>query len=108
MKALQIKDIILESLEDIKAINPIALNVQSISTLTDYMIIASGTSNRHAQSMGEKVVSGLKDKKIKGLRTEGMAGDDWFLVDAGEVVVHLMSHEARDFYDLESLWDSDL
>ena len=108
MEISKIKNILKKTLDENKAKNIVTIDLRKKSFIADYMIIASGTSNRHAQSMGEKVVSGLKDKKIKGLRTEGMAGDDWFLVDAGEVVVHLMSHEARDFYDLESLWDGDL
>ena len=72
------------------------------------MIIASGTSNRHITAISEKVIDELKKNKIKEVKVEGQGGDDWVLVDAGDVIVHLMSSEAREFYDLESLWDPDL
>jgi iojap-like ribosome-associated protein len=105
---ISLKNKIIESLEDIKAVNPVAINVTKISTLTDFMIIASGTSNRHITAISEKVIDGLKKNKIKEVKVEGQGGDDWVLVDAGDVIVHLMSSEAREFYDLESLWDPDL
>ena len=105
---ISLKNKIIESLEDIKAVNPIAINVKKISSLTDFMIIASGTSNRHIMAISEKVIDGLKKNKIKEVKVEGQGGDDWVLVDAGDVIVHLMSSEAREFYDLESLWDPDL
>jgi len=105
---ISLKNKIIESLEDIKAINPVAINVKKISSLTDFMIIASGTSNRHINAISEKVIEGLKKNKVKELKVEGLGDDDWVLVDAGDVIVHLMSSEARVFYDLESLWDPDL
>lgn len=105
---ISLKDKIIESLEDIKAVNPVAINVKKISSLTDFMIIASGTSNRHITAISEKVIDGLKKNKTKEVKVEGQGGDDWVLVDAGDVIVHLMSSEAREFYDLESLWDPDL
>ena len=105
---ISLKNKIIESLEDIKAVNPIAINVKKISSLADYMIIASGTSVRHITAISEKVIDGLKKSKVKDVKVEGQSGDDWVLVDAGDVIVHLMSTEAREFYDLESLWDPDL
>ena len=105
---ISLKNKIIESLEDIKAINPVAINVKKISTLTDFMIIASGTSVRHITAISEKVIEGLRKNKIGGIKVEGQGGDDWVLVDAGNVIIHLMSAEAREFYDLESLWDPDL
>ena len=103
-----LKNKILESLENIKAVNPIAIDVKKISSLTDFMVIASGTSNRHLAAMSDKVIEGLKDSNVSGIKIEGQDGDEWLLVDAGDVIIHLMSSEARDFYDLESLWDPDL
>ena len=105
---IPLKNKIIESLKDIKAVNPIAINVKKITSLTDFMIIASGTSNRHITAISEKVIDGLKENKIKELRVEGQGDDDWVLVDAGDVIIHLMSSEAREFYDLESLRDPDL
>ncbi len=103
-----LKNKILESLENIKAVNPVAIDVKKISSLTDFMVIASGTSNRHLAAMSDKVIEGLKDSNVSGIKIEGQDGDEWLLVDAGDVIIHLMSSEARDFYDLESLWDPDL
>ena len=104
----ELKNKILESLENIKAVNPIAIDVKKISSLTDFMVIASGTSNRQLAAMSDKVIEGLKDSNVSGIKIEGQGGDEWLLVDAGDVIIHLMSSEARDFYDLESLWDPDL
>ena len=104
----KLKNKIIESLEDLKAVNPVVIDVKKVSTFTDYMVIASGTSNRHITAISEKVIESLKENKISGVKVEGQLGDDWLLVDAGDVIVHLMSSDARDFYDLESLWDPDL
>ena len=104
----KLKNIIINSLQDIKAVNPIAIDVTKISSLTDFMIIASGTSNRHIAAMSEHILEGLKETNISGIKIEGQGGDDWVLVDAGDVVIHLMSADAREFYDLESLWDPEL
>tara|TARA_B100000676_G_C17525114_1_gene554746 strand:+ start:220 stop:543 length:324 start_codon:yes stop_codon:yes gene_type:complete len=105
---ISLKNKIIESLQDIKAVDPVALDVKQISSLTDYMIIASGTSVRHITAISEKIIDGLKKNKIKDIKVEGQGDDNWVLVDAGDVIVHLMSAEAREFYDLESLWDPDL
>ena len=104
----KLKNKIINSLEDIKAVNPIAIDVTRISSLTDFMVIASGTSNRHIAAMSEHILEGLKEINISGIKIEGQGGDDWVLVDAGDVVIHLMSADAREFYDLESLWDPEL
>ena len=104
----ELKETILNSLEDIKAVNPVAIDVKNISSLTDFMVIASGTSNRHLAAMSERVLEGLKENDISGIRIEGQGGDEWLLVDAGDVIIHLMSSDAREFYDLESLWDPEL
>tara|TARA_B100002052_G_scaffold41108_1_gene33385 strand:- start:2115 stop:2438 length:324 start_codon:yes stop_codon:yes gene_type:complete len=104
----ELKETILNSLEDIKAVNPVAIDVKNISSLTDFMVIASGTSNRHLAAISEKVLEGLKENNVSGIRIEGQGGDEWLLVDAGDVIIHLMSSDAREFYDLESLWDPEL
>ena len=96
----KLRDLVLSSLDKIKAIDPVTISVRKISSFTDYMMIASGTSNRHIQSIGEKVLDDLKRKSIKPLGVEGKGSDEWLLIDIGEVVVHLMSSNARTFYDL--------
>ena len=104
----KLKNKIINSLEDFKAVNPVAIDVTKISSLTDFMVIASGTSNRHIAAMSEHILEDLKETNISGIKIEGQGGDDWVLVDAGDVVIHLMSADAREFYDLESLWDPEL
>lgn len=104
----RVRDLVLSSLDELKAVNPVTINVKKLSSFTDYMMIASGTSSRHIQSIGEKVLEDLKSKKIKPLGVEGKGSEEWLLIDLGDVVLHLMSTNARTFYDLESLWDPDL
>ena len=104
----KLRDLVSSSLDELKAIDPVTINVKKLSSFTDYMIVASGTSNRHIQSIGEKVLEDLKDKNIKPLGLEGEGSEEWVLIDVGDVVLHLMSASARAFYDLESLWDPEL
>ena len=104
----RVRDLVLSSLDELKAVNPVTINVKKLSSFTDYMMIASGTSSRHIQSIGEKVLEDLKSKKIKPLGVEGQGSEEWLLIDLGDVVLHLMSTNARTFYDLECLWDPDL
>ena len=72
------------------------------------MVIVTGTSSRHIQSLAERVVEDLKKLNIRPLSLEGEGTQEWVLVDYGDVIVHLMSAQARTFYDLESLWDEDI
>ena len=104
----KLRDLVSSSLDELKAVDPVTINVKKLSSFTDYMIIASGTSNRHIQSLGEKVLEDLKAKNIKPLGLEGEGSEEWVLIDLGDVVLHLMSSNARAFYDLESLWDPEL
>ena len=104
----KLRDLVSSSLDELKAVDPVTINVKKLSSFTDYMIIASGTSNRHIQSIGEKVLEDLKVKNIKPLGLEGEGSEEWVLIDVGDVVLHLMSSNARTFYDLESLWDPEL
>ena len=104
----KLRDLVSSSLDELKAVDPVTINVKKLSSFTDYMIIASSTSNRHIQSIGEKVLEDLKVKNIKPLGLEGEGSEEWVLIDIGDVVLHLMSASARAFYDLESLWDPEL
>tara|TARA_B100000929_G_C15280304_1_gene343307 strand:- start:225 stop:551 length:327 start_codon:yes stop_codon:yes gene_type:complete len=108
MRTSKIKDLVLDNLDELKAVDTVTINVKKISTFTDYMIIASGTSNRHIKSLSEKVIEGLKKNKQSILGLEGQDGEEWILIDIGNVVLHIMSNKMREFYDLESLWDPDL
>ena len=108
MIASKLRDLVFSSLDELKALDPVSINVKKISNFTDYMMIATGNSNRHIQALSEKVLSNLKENKIDLLGIEGQGEEGWILIDVGDVVLHLMSDRTRNFYDLESLWDSDL
>ncbi|MDX1452367.1 MAG: ribosome silencing factor [Oleiphilaceae bacterium] len=104
MQAEKMRDLVVNALEDLKADNICVLNVKDRTSVTDYMVIASGTSNRHVQSLADNVVSEVKEAGGKALGVEGGATSDWVLVDLGEIVVHVMMPATRSFYDLERFW----
>ncbi|MFW1676608.1 ribosome silencing factor [Pontibacter sp. JAM-7] len=104
MQTEQTIALVQNALEDMKAKEIVLLDVRGRSTVTDYMIIASGTSRRHAASVAEEVVIQVKQAGLMPLGTEGQEAGDWILVDLGDVVVHVMMPDARSFYDLERLW----
>lgn len=95
---------ITEALEDLKGQKIIELDVREMSDVTDYLIIANGTSNRHVKSLASNVVEDLKPKGFRPLGVEGMESGEWVLVDFGDTVVHVMLPATRDFYELEKLW----
>ena len=103
-KAKQTQQWIQNALEDAKTQNIAVLDVRKISDFTDYMVIATGTSNRHVQSSADKVVETLRGHGLRPVGTEGKQLGDWVLIDFGDVVVHLMREQTRDFYNLEKLW----
>lgn len=91
-------------LDDMKARDLVVIDVKGKSSVTDYMMIASGTSRRHVLSMADEVLQKVKEMGIKPMGSEGQEGGDWVLVDLGDIVVHVMMPDARSFYDLERLW----
>jgi ribosome-associated protein len=104
MQTEKVIKIVHNALEDMKAKEIIDLDVRGRSTVTDYMIIASGTSKRHVGSIAEEVIIKVKEAGLQPLGSEGQGVSDWILVDLGDVVVHVMMPDAREFYDLERLW----
>ena len=92
------------SLRESKAENILFLDVKSISSFTDEIIIATANSNRHATSVSENLVSYLKKNNINIIGIEGKVDSGWMLVDCGDVVINIMKQDQRDFYDLEGLW----
>ena len=104
MKISDIKFLIEKILDDNKAQNITSINLKNKSYIADYMIIASGTSSRHLQSLSEILVTELKKLGINGCRIEGRNSNDWKLVDALDVIVHIFHPEKREFYDLEKMW----
>ena len=91
-------------LDDNKAKNIICINLKNKSYIADYMVVASGTSSRHLQSLSEILVTELKKLGINGCRIEGKDSKDWKLVDAHDIIVHIFHPEKREFYDLEKMW----
>jgi ribosome-associated protein len=104
MEISEIKNKIKIILDNNKAKNIISIDLKKKSYIADYMIIASGTSSRHLQSLSENLVSELKKIGVTGCRIEGKESNDWKLVDAIDIIVHLFHPEKREFYDLEKMW----
>ncbi len=92
-------------LDDMKAREVRVLDVSAITSITDYMVIASGTSRRHVKSIAERLVERAKAEGYTPIGVEGTEASEWVLVDLQDVVVHVMQPEVRDFYKLEKLWE---
>ena len=100
----QLKNEIENILNDNKAIEVKSINLKDKTSIADFMIIASGNSSRHIQALSEILVNKLKEKGINNCRLEGRHSNDWKLIDAIDVIVHIFHPEKRKFYDLEKMW----
>ncbi len=107
MQVEELRDLVLKVLDDLKARDVLVLDVRGKTSITDIMIIASGTSSRHVKSTAEAVAFQAKLAGEPPLGTEGVADGEWALVDLNGVVVHIMQPKVRDFYQLERLWSVD-
>jgi ribosome-associated protein len=94
-----------DALNELKALDTCVLNVGRLTSVTDHMVISSGTSSRHVRSIAEKVIEKAKAAGRVPLGVEGQQYGEWVLVDLGDVVVHLMQPKVRNFYNLEKLWN---
>lgn len=108
MRPESLKQQVLSSLADVKALNVIVIDVRDKMVDVDFMIIATGSSGRHAAAVAQRVISDVKKRSIKPPAVEGMDSAEWILIDLGDVIVHVMQQETRDFYDLEQLWHTEL
>ena len=97
-------DLVLDALDDLKAVDPVVIDVKALSSVMDFLVIASGTSSRHVKSLADNVVMRAKTQSNRPLCMEGQTAGEWVLVDFGDVVVHVMQPATRSFYDLERLW----
>ena len=104
MEISTIKNKIEIILDNNKAKNIVSIDLKKKSYIADYMIIASGTSSRHLQSLSENLISELKKIGIYNCRMEGRDSNDWKLVDAIDIIIHIFHPEKREFYDLEKMW----
>ncbi len=99
-----VTDIILSTLEEHSAQDTITIDIKGKSSVADMMIVTCGRSNRHVGALANYVLQDLKDKGHKLLGVEGQTGNDWVLVDAGDVILHIFRPEVRAFYNLEKIW----
>jgi ribosome-associated protein len=107
MQAEKLRDLAVTTLEDMKAKDIVVIDVRKKTSITDYMIIASGNSDRHVKSLAETVAFQAKQMGEVPLGAEGFTDGEWALVDLNSVVVHVMQARVRDFYQLERLWNVD-
>ena len=97
-------ELVMRSLDDDQAQEVVSIPLEGKSSIADYMVIASGRSTRQVASMAQKLAERIKHAGFGHVRIEGLPADDWVLVDAGDVVVHLFRPEVRTFYNLERMW----
>ena len=103
-KNIDLKDLILKTLDSNKALDVISIDLKNKSSMADYMIIASGTSSRHIQALSEMVLEKLKNNGVKNSKIEGKESGDWKLVDGIDLIVHIFHPDKRKFYELEKIW----
>lgn len=104
MQTEELKSLALQALEDLKGLDVAEYDVREMTSITDVMLIASGTSDRHVKSLADAVVMATKKAGAAPLGVEGEREGEWVLVDLGDVVVHVMQPRVREFYALEKLW----
>lgn len=103
-KISDLKTVVIDTLDLNKAQDIVTIDLKDKSSMADYMIIASGTSSRHIQSLSEQVLEKLKDNGIKNSKIEGKDSNEWKLVDGIDLIVHIFHPEKRKFYELEKIW----
>ena len=104
MNSEQLSELVVEALEEVKGKDIVRLDVRDLTTVTDYMVVASGTSTRHIKAIADNVALEAKKHGVTALGVEGDKGSEWILVDLADVVVHVMMPKIREFYALEKLW----
>ena len=103
-KISDLKTVVINTLDLNKAQDIVTIDLKDKSSMADYMIIASGTSSRHIQSLSEQVLDKFKDKGIKNSKIEGKDSNEWKLVDGIDLIIHIFHPEKRKFYELEKIW----
>ena len=101
---LDLKKIIIKTLDSNKALDIVSIDLKDKSSIADYMIVASGTSSRHIQSLSEQVLEKFKTNGLKNCKIEGKDSGEWKLVDGIDLIIHIFHPEKRKFYELEKIW----
>ena len=104
VKKTNLKNLIIKTLDNNKALDIISIDLKDKSSIADYMIIASGTSSRHIQSLSEQVLDKFKENGLSQCKIEGKDSAEWKLVDGIDIIVHIFNPEKRKFYELEKIW----
>jgi ribosome-associated protein len=104
MNSEQLRDLVITALEETKANDVVILDVSKMTTVTDYMVVASGTSNRHVRALADAVAESAREGGQRPIGIEGANGGEWILIDLQDVLVHVMLPRVREFYNLEKLW----
>lgn len=97
---------VLASLDDSKAEDIVSIDIRAKSSIGDYMVVASGRSNRHVSAVADHLIKALKDAGLGFPRVEGLSAADWVLIDAGDIIVHVFRPEVREFYNIEKMWQA--
>src|ERR1700743_1732222 len=105
-RASPLQESVTAALDDMKAVNVKVIDVRGLTDIADTMVIASGNSDRHVRSIADNVARKAKEAGFRPLGTEGARDGEWVLVDLTDILVHVMLPRVREFYGLESLWDS--
>lgn len=107
MQTIDLLNAVLSDLADLKAFNITPLDVRHITPITDFIVVASGNSSKHVRSIAEHLIHKMKERQVCPFGIEGDTNDEWVLVDLGDIVVHIMQPQTRNFYMLEKLWAPD-
>jgi ribosome-associated protein len=104
MNSEQLSELAVDALESVKGQDIVKLDVRELTTVTDYMVVASGTSNRHVKALADAVADKAREAGHRPAGVEGEDGGEWVLLDLGDTLVHVMLPRVREFYNLEKLW----
>ena len=104
MNSSDLQQLAFKAVDEMKGADIVVLDVAERTSVTDWMIVVTGTSARHVKSLANEVIEKSKEAGVRPLGTEGETDGNWILVDLGDVIVHVMTRESRDFYALEKLW----
>jgi ribosome-associated protein len=104
MNSEQLSELAVDALEEVKGKDIVKLDVRNLTTVTDFMIVVSGTSNRHVKALADAVADKAREAGHRPTGIEGTEGSEWILLDLQDILVHVMLPRVREFYNLEKLW----